>query len=968
MWLIYRKVILISYFLNFYDKVQYPISSESNKGLRNAQIGAIHAIASNDTLDKTGSSIIVMPTGSGKTTVLMMAPYVLRKNKVLIVTPSALVRGQIYEDYSNIKTLKNIGVFSQDINPPKIFEAKKLYTKEHETSINDSDIVISTHKVAVSISEQEISNSFDYIIIDEAHHVPALSWQKILVNMSNTPSLLVTATPFRLDRKEIKGKQIYNYPLSKAYKDGIFGEIIFNPIEESSEKDRLIALEAERVFLNDREQGYDHYMMVRTDTKSKAKGLEELYREITNLKLKRIDSSMSYKTVDKALDDLKNKNLDGIICVDMLGEGFDFPNLKIAAIHEPQKSLASTLQFIGRFARTNATNIGPATFIAMNDENLKIGNKKLYSSDAAWQDMIINISEEKIEEQIESQEIISQFSKPESEEEIIPISSIRPNFHAKVYEIENFDIDGKFPKQLMIEDDVYKSFETNTIIGISNIYTIPLWLDGDMPVNKELGLYIVHFQQKTNLLFIYAHTKSEATYESIAECFATSYSKIPRSEMHRVLAGYENYEFFNTGMQNRYAESGESYRIYAGSNTASSIDETTGKMQSAGHVFCKVYTDSEELTIGYSSGSKVWSQIYLNIPDYIKWCDALGEKISNPYLQVKTNTNYDKLPLSERITEYENNTIFAFLSENVYTSPGTIILIDDSSKKSLITDIDLRVLYVNQKKNKIYFQVEIFDEIETLSCDITGKYYSEERKFKCLDGRNEYFLSEFFNEYPITFKTIDDTLFYGHEVLKGNLELERFDQNRVIPIDWFQLNVDTSIECGKNEETGEISIQDGLKGWLLREKEASHIFFDHGSGEIADFITFNENDSYINIELYHCKSQVGKNYNSRLDDVYEVAQQAIKCTRWLKSRAELVNKIDTRNRNTINSTFIKGNFTSFKALMGRKRSMQATVYIVQPGISKSIHMKEEFGIVLSSASAFLKNSGRVRELLIIGSK
>lgn len=43
-----------------------------------------------------------------------------------------------------------------------------------------------------------------------------------------------------------------------------------------------------------------------------------------------------------------------MICVDMLGEGFDFPNLKIAAIHEPHKSLASTLQFIGRFARTNA--------------------------------------------------------------------------------------------------------------------------------------------------------------------------------------------------------------------------------------------------------------------------------------------------------------------------------------------------------------------------------------------------------------------------------------------------------------------------------------------------------------------------------------------------------------------------------------------------------------------------------------
>ena len=37
---------------------------------------------------------------------------------------------------------------------------------------------------------------------------------------------------------------------------------------------------------------------------------------------------MTYKTVNQALNDLKSKKLDGIICVDMLGEGFDFPNLK----------------------------------------------------------------------------------------------------------------------------------------------------------------------------------------------------------------------------------------------------------------------------------------------------------------------------------------------------------------------------------------------------------------------------------------------------------------------------------------------------------------------------------------------------------------------------------------------------------------------------------------------------------------
>ena len=218
---------------------------------------------------------------------------------------------------------------------------------------------------------------------------------------------------------------VYNYPLSKAYRDGIFGSISFIPIDEAPEKDRLIAIEAERVFLNDRADGYEHYLMVRTDTKEKAKGLEKLYKEITSLRLKRIDSSMTYGTIQRTIKALREKNLAGIICVDMLGEGFDFPNLKIAAVHEPQKSLASTLQFIGRFARTNAEKIGTAKFIAMNDEALRIENRRLYTSDAVWQDMIIELSEKKINSDLENSEAIKHFSRPENGQSTISLHNIR---------------------------------------------------------------------------------------------------------------------------------------------------------------------------------------------------------------------------------------------------------------------------------------------------------------------------------------------------------------------------------------------------------------------------------------------------------------------------------------------------------------------------------------------------------------
>lgn len=86
----------MSYFEENYKNIALSIDkgTPETKGLRKAQIGAIHAIASHFTL-KTDPALVVMPTGSGKTAVLMVAAYLLEANRVLIVTPSRLVRNSI---------------------------------------------------------------------------------------------------------------------------------------------------------------------------------------------------------------------------------------------------------------------------------------------------------------------------------------------------------------------------------------------------------------------------------------------------------------------------------------------------------------------------------------------------------------------------------------------------------------------------------------------------------------------------------------------------------------------------------------------------------------------------------------------------------------------------------------------------------------------------------------------------------
>ncbi len=192
------------YFKRQYVNIKYP--KESNGvGLRNAQMGAIHAISSYFTLQNKKPAIIIMPTGSGKTAVITMSPYVLSATKVLVVTPSRMVRGQITEEFSQLKTICHTTAADANIEKPIVLEMMHCYNEELLDSIENCHVVTATPQCALSLSSVESLNKlFDLVIIDEAHHTPAKTWTQILVNMKHAMQILFTATPFRMDQKEIK--------------------------------------------------------------------------------------------------------------------------------------------------------------------------------------------------------------------------------------------------------------------------------------------------------------------------------------------------------------------------------------------------------------------------------------------------------------------------------------------------------------------------------------------------------------------------------------------------------------------------------------------------------------------------------------------------------------------------------------------------------------------------------------------
>src|SRR5262245_39961331 len=114
----------------------------------------------------------------------------------------------------------------------------------------------------------------------------------------------------------------------------------------------------------------------------------------------------------------------------MLGEGFDLPELKIAAFHDIRKSLAVTLQLAGRFTRSRP-DLGDATFIANTaDVTVQEELRKLYTRDPDWNVLLPELSQQMIGEQASLQEFLQGFTTFVDE---IPLKAVTPASSAVVY-------------------------------------------------------------------------------------------------------------------------------------------------------------------------------------------------------------------------------------------------------------------------------------------------------------------------------------------------------------------------------------------------------------------------------------------------------------------------------------------------------------------------------------------------------
>jgi type I site-specific restriction endonuclease len=196
----------MSYFSQAHSLIRYVTAGDGQAGLRKSQIGALHATSAHFTLQER-PAVVVLPTGVGKTAVLMLTPYMLCATRTLVITQSRFVRDQITQDYKALQTLKLARALPDELPPPAVFENKRtIRSVEEWETLRQYDAVIALPNSA-SPAYKHIppppTDLFDLVLIDEAHHSTAPTWNTLIDAFPKAHCVLFTATPFRRDGKEI---------------------------------------------------------------------------------------------------------------------------------------------------------------------------------------------------------------------------------------------------------------------------------------------------------------------------------------------------------------------------------------------------------------------------------------------------------------------------------------------------------------------------------------------------------------------------------------------------------------------------------------------------------------------------------------------------------------------------------------------------------------------------------------------
>lgn len=324
---------------------------------RGAQIEALYSLdkSREEGFDK---GLVVAATGIGKT--YLAAFDSAKYQRILFVAHREEIIKQAAQSFKNVRNSDDIGFF---------------YANQKDTNNSFIFALVQTLGKDEYLNEKYFAKDyFDYIVVDEFHHAVSNNYNKIINYFTPKFLLGLTATPERLDSKDVFALCDYNMVYEVRLKDainkgwlvpfkyyGIYDETVnyedidykYGKYDDKQLEEALMLNKRGELILNHYQKYNSQRAMGFCSSRHHAEYMAKVFNE------NKVPAAAVYsgergeysEERDIALAKLTSGELKVIFSVDMFNEGLDVPQIDMVMFLRPTQSPTIFLQQLGRGLR-----------------------------------------------------------------------------------------------------------------------------------------------------------------------------------------------------------------------------------------------------------------------------------------------------------------------------------------------------------------------------------------------------------------------------------------------------------------------------------------------------------------------------------------------------------------------------------------------------------------------------------------
>lgn len=378
------------------------------KTLRKCQTEAFAALGNYFRSGGTNAAC-VMSVGAGKTALGVVTCLAFTKRRAMVITPGSVIRGT-FEKAFDYQTIGNVlyglpgGSLIPGCKPPRVLTLDRDEGPIRSVSCDDlldADILITNfHSLGSGEDSADLlgklrPDDIDLIVVDEAHIAAAESYQRAFRHFRGACTLLMSACFQRLDGKPIDADVVYRYRLIDSIADGNAKnlrvhrfapeaeETTYEMVWSDGSREEIVGRDALLEIIRDERKLARITAKSDTSIRQVMCAVKSALLQQTELlfpvkprvlfsalgerhaeQIARIAeehgipcASLHYSMTDarikatRARFEQESGDLQGIVQLRMLGQGYDFPPITLVVPMRPYGSFSEFYQFVGRGIR-----------------------------------------------------------------------------------------------------------------------------------------------------------------------------------------------------------------------------------------------------------------------------------------------------------------------------------------------------------------------------------------------------------------------------------------------------------------------------------------------------------------------------------------------------------------------------------------------------------------------------------------